>query len=612
MTKTQTNTLIKRLLILDAISLTILAVFVFRGYVYENVATLPPTITQTEVLADTNTPQVLASKLLISQFQTGSTLTQYSLDNWGNKTAVSAAKSLFNGSTKLGAQHLMGFGVLNPMPTPSRYDWSTLDARMNQSLSGVNSTVLVACCAPDWMKGGAYGQTNWSSIEVAPREQYYDAYANLVAQAVRRYPQIQYVLVWNEMKGMWNYQTNRWNHESYTRLYNKVWARVKATRSSVKIGGPYVVLSSYGRASPFKSNVGGKWGYFDTRDLEAVKYWLRNKTGADFIAVDASNTNRDNSYAVDRFAMTDKFAAASNWIRSLGSAYSGSSSLPIWWAEWYAMSDRSSDSQSKQAAIMTTGLIKTIKSGAATAMIWGPQGTSTGASYPLGLFTDTRINGGGKATVFYKTQKYINDHFSKGKRIVKDGNTNSSVEAIASDSKILVVNKTASQQTTKVLGKSITLAAYQVSLEDVPRVPSGTSTPKPTTKPISGSSQNSPTRSTGSGSTRMPHAPSVNPLKPTPKEEVDSSGGSSDEITVTKPEDEPVDLTSLSTLADAIKNDQPVIIGSTKVPTKPIKYVSIAIIIVATGVMLFLVRDKLNNARLNIMNMIRGNRSGPY
>lgn len=588
----------KRLVATHSLSLLVLVVLVFHGLVYQNVAPITPSIDHSPI-SESETPQVLAAQLLISQFQTGATLTQYSLDNWGNTAAVNAAKALFNGSTKLGAQHVMGFGVLNPQPSPNAYDWRTLDERMNQSLSGVDSTVLVACCAPDWMKGGFAGQTNWSRIEDAPRPEHYDNYANLIARTVQRYPRIKYVLVWNEMKGMWNGPANRWNHEGYTQLYNRVWARVKAVRPSVKIGGPYVVLQSRGGSNYFNSSVGGSWGYFDSRDLEAVKYWLRHKTGADFIAVDASNTNVDNVYKVNRFAMTEKFTAARDWIRSLSnSTYPGATTLPLWWAEWYAFTENSSDSQAKKNAVMATGLVKTIKSGATTALIWGPQGNASGASYPLGLFTDTRTSGGGKATVFHKTQKWLNDHFSKGTRIVKDGNTNKNIEVLASDRKILLVNKTAATQTTKVLGKSVSLAGYQVALENVPTQStgstSGTAKPKATTPKATAPVSNP---------IRPPHAPAPKPASESanrPAEEVVPVSEESPDPEEAPAEEQGHDYSTLSALASALNSNQPVRIGSRQISPRPIKYVLLVMTSISAGLLIYLHRERLAAIPKNI------------
>jgi hypothetical protein len=103
--------------------------------------------------------------------------------------------------------HLMGFGTSNPEPEPGEYDWDTLDQRMRLTEQTGQRTMLTLCCAPDWMKGGEEGETDWDELEEAPLPEHFDDFARLAAEAVTRYPQIERVMVWNELKGFW--QTRR-------------------------------------------------------------------------------------------------------------------------------------------------------------------------------------------------------------------------------------------------------------------------------------------------------------------------------------------------------------------------------------------------------------------
>jgi len=280
-----------------------------------------------------------------SRFSTGITFTQHSLDNWGNAEAIARGKALLINSTRIVNQHIMGFGALNPEPSPDDYQFDSIDRRIgktNGSGKAAEIIVLTACCAPDWMKGGTPGSTDWSQIEVAPYPEHFDDYAELIAEIVKRpeYSNIRYVQVWNEMKGFWDQSRNRWNHESYTELYNKVWDAVKTVRPDIQIGGPYVVLNSFGGSSPFSSEYGGAWGKFDYRDLAVFTYWLKHKKGADFIVADAHIKNRDGVKPVNDFERTTKFADFVAWLRALDEVeYPGARSLPLWYAEWYAMPD---------------------------------------------------------------------------------------------------------------------------------------------------------------------------------------------------------------------------------------------------------------------------------
>ena len=71
-------------------------------------------------------------------------------------------------------------------------------------MRGTGGTKIITLCgAPDWMKGGKAGQTDWNKLEVAPTPNHYADFAQLAKQIALRYPDVQYFQVWNELKGMW-------------------------------------------------------------------------------------------------------------------------------------------------------------------------------------------------------------------------------------------------------------------------------------------------------------------------------------------------------------------------------------------------------------------------
>lgn len=289
--------------------------------------------------------------------------------------------------------HLMGFGTLNPEPSPGQYDWASLDTRMQLVKDTGGKTVLTLCCSPDWMKGGTSGQTDWSTIEVAPTPDHFDDFAVLAAAAVKRYPQIQRVLVWNELKGFYDDDQNRWDYEDYTALYNKVYTAVKAVRPDVPVGGPYIVLNSLDPGQDDSSDVSGQWGVADQRPLDVITYWLKNMVGADFIAVDGGTATRQMTLPTSLRQGAQKFADLDAWIRT-------QTTLPIWWAEFYpdlptAGGEGGPDSAASAAATVAA-LAAFAQSGAAGALLWGPQG-SADLGYAA-LWTDSTQAGGGKAT----------------------------------------------------------------------------------------------------------------------------------------------------------------------------------------------------------------------
>ena len=45
--------------------------------------------------------------------------------------------------------------------------------------------------------------------------------------------------MWNELKGFWNKEENRWAYENYTEMYNMVYLRLREVNPVAKIGGNF-------------------------------------------------------------------------------------------------------------------------------------------------------------------------------------------------------------------------------------------------------------------------------------------------------------------------------------------------------------------------------------
>ncbi|MCU1661761.1 MAG: hypothetical protein JWR58_1826 [Pseudonocardia sp.] len=303
--------------------------------------------------------------------------------------------------------HLMGFGTLNPEPSPGEYDWGSLDQRMQLTEDTGGRTVLTLCCAPDWMKGGEAGKTDWSQLEDNPTPEHFGDFAALAALAVQRYPQIERVLVWNELKGFYSQEDNRWDYESYTELYNQVYAAVKAVRPAVQVGGPYVVLTSLDPGTPDSSDVSGPWGVADRRALDVVDHWLQNNIGADFLAVDASTSTRQGTTPVRPDVGAQKYADLTTWLRHR-------THLPIWWAEFYPNvpeAETGGPSSQASAAATLAAVAAYAQAGAAAALLWGPQGHSLKFS---GLWTSSTRTDGGQPTPLTRAWQWLVPRLTKG------------------------------------------------------------------------------------------------------------------------------------------------------------------------------------------------------
>ena len=412
----------------------------------------------------------------ISEFIPGTTITQNTL--FGDPMAVQNGQTAIYTSSTLVNQHLMGFGALNPEPYTDQYDLTSLLERIGVN-SGIvkdaETIVLTACCAPDWMKGGEQGDSFVLSIEDAPFPEHFDDYAELVAYVVQQpeFINVKYIQVWNELKGFYLEEENVWDSIGYTNLYNAVYNAVKDVRDDIMIGGPYVVLDSWANGF-YKSNIGGAWGGYDWRSLQVLNYWLREKEGADFIVVDGHSSNKDGQpVGVDQWDMTDKFEDFMTWLRA--HPHIDAQNLPVWWAEWYVHTDNPNASALETNALMTVALIKLVKSGVQTALLWSPQGDETGFisdvnTHQLALFNSTYEVGGGQTTLFYEVQRIIQDHFSVGASLIEVCSDNVNVDLLASTDKVLLVNKTNSNQSVTIGDISTTLTAYQALLIDTPDI----------------------------------------------------------------------------------------------------------------------------------------------
>ena len=424
------------------------------------------------------------------------------------QVAVKRAKALMKEGLSFVNQPIMGWGSDDPWPNPEQEEpdnWSTLDQKMQIALEAGVTPVITLCEAPWWMKGQLQpdGTTRvltreeeFQPIATASRvlDNKMDDWAKLVQRVAERDMVAPYnvrnCIVWNELKGYYNPITNNWDvstspgnpdgsyaEHGYTYMYNRVYETLKNVAiakgidpASVQVGGPYVGMRTWSdisrQSSPSRFTTA--YGNYDQRDLDAVMYWLQHKAGAEFIAVDGGNRNKDEMDKSDPFTAAEKFADVVQWIRSLNSRqYPGGATLPIWWAEWYA--DTSTDDPSSRnvvAALKTYAMIKLIKAGGAVAFQWGGTGEGEKDIY-RGLWTPTNTTDGGLPSRWYYAYQALKIYFPPGTTIY---GTRSSpeIDALASATKTILVNKTAQKLIVTFQGKKVQLQPYQVELTDTP------------------------------------------------------------------------------------------------------------------------------------------------
>ncbi|MEV4015807.1 xylan 1,4-beta-xylosidase [Nonomuraea angiospora] len=379
----------------------------------------------------------------------GVTHTQYSADNEPPQV-VEEARGVLGRVPMLQNQHIMGWGVGNPEPSPGQFNFRDLDRRLKFMASSRAVPVITLCCAPDWMKGGQAGRTDWSKNHtVAPEREHFDDYARLAARVAKQYPTVKYYMVWNEFKGFWDPSTNRWDAEGYTELYNKVYAALKKVNKDIQVGGPYIPIESNSKGGP--SELSGPWGTVDQRALDAITYWLDHNKGADFVVVDGASMTNDRGNVPDDFAAQAKFAAITTWLRQK------SKDLPVWWAEWYVEPENSGWSEEKRTAVQATALMEFAKSGVTTALYWNPQQKSQGDC--AGCLWSPKVGGempmAGLLSGFTKW-------FPAGVRVESVTTSDPKIKAIGQERQVVMVNTSDREVTATVDGRQVTLKPHEI------------------------------------------------------------------------------------------------------------------------------------------------------
>lgn len=279
------------------------------------------------------------------------------------------------------AVSLMGWGAGNPEPSPGVYDWTSLDAEVAAVVAVGAEPVLELAGAPDWLKGGPAGSTDWTRLEVAPTD--VAGFAQLAAVAAARYPQVRRFVVWNEFKGMWDSARNRFDLARYENLFDAVARAVRAVRPDALLGGPYVPVQVWSSAATMSnpSALAGPWGVVDQRALDALAGFLAHG-GADFLVVDGWLGTVDRGQITDPTTGAAVFGAVTSWIRSR-------TSLPVWWAELHVADAVPGWPLATQAAAAGAALQGLNAAGAAVALLWQPQ--ALGAVCSGCLFTDPAV-----------------------------------------------------------------------------------------------------------------------------------------------------------------------------------------------------------------------------
>jgi len=384
-----------------------------------------------------DTPQItvtvdLSVLDMISNFEIGVTHVHNQWDK-GHPEAVARVKSLLGECIRFHNQHITHWGVDNDlMPGPGQYEWKTLDHRMNLIRSIKNSVpVITFCGAPAWMKDFD-PKVKWQ-VEVRVRDENVADFASLCKTVALRYPDVKYFQVWNEFKGYGK------DYIRLTNMYKAVYDSVKSERPDVKIGGPYL-------------NKGGRdvsdW------DREAVAYWLKNGSGAEFFTYDGWIEGWPPGGKTEEWMM-----GRTDFFGKLSKEYAAMSNLPVWISEFYGGKN---DNLEFTAANYASCYYHALKNGTNVALLWEP--------FSFGrLFSKTDSANGGQPTPHYFVVKAFNTYFGPGTQLYKAESSSGNLDVLASREKVLLINKSPDPVTVALNRKKLILKGYEVRLEDTPR-----------------------------------------------------------------------------------------------------------------------------------------------
>lgn len=393
----------------------------------------------------------------VSQMTLGITHTHLGLDQNGvNEAAKDRAVDLLQGPVGIQNTHILGWGVGDINPSQGVYDWSTLDRRVALMDEIGAPQMMTIGMAPAWIKGtpNAFG-SNGEYLTRRPLSSMHDEFAQLAVETAKRYPQVRTFQIWNEMKGYWDASANNWDIADYTNMYNAVYDALKAHDPTLEVGGLYLVIEGTGSEDLGYS---GRDTYnpIGSRNQEVIDYWLENKSGADFIAIDRGlvdihDPNRRDYTTEDRMELT-------HWFGSITRDVAEQSGLPVTWSEYYA-----GGSSEANAALFASTYKHMVEAGTDRALLWNPNEGETSNT----LFSNVRSSNGGRPNDHYDVYSIIDEYFGEGTELFDADVSFAGVEVLVSATHTLLINKTDEYLAIDLFGAGVLLQPYEVTLEAI-------------------------------------------------------------------------------------------------------------------------------------------------
>lgn len=368
---------------------------------------------------------------VVSKMEIGVTHTHAMWESGYPAAVARVKKGLEEAHVRFQNQHIMGWGVNNPEPSPGVYSWSSLDHRLELIRSMADTVpVITFCTAPGWMKASG---KDWNMEERVADEHVQD-FADLCRAVALRYRDVKYFQVWNEFKGYW-IKGGR-DVERFTVLYNAVYDAVKVVRPDAQIGGPYLAM-------------GGR--DLSTKDRQEVDYWRRHSHGSDCFTFDGWLEGWPPGGKTEEWMM-----GRTRFFGDLAQEFQTMTERPAWISEFYG--GRSKNPQFT-AANHASCYYHSLQSGASLALLWDSVGLGQ-------LFTRTGTAEGGQPTPHYFVVQAFNQHFGPGTQLYQTKSSSDDVEVLASRATVMLINKRPGPVRVRLESKELSLEGYEVRVLD--------------------------------------------------------------------------------------------------------------------------------------------------
>lgn len=379
--------------------------------------------------------------LLTSRLELSTTLTHKTFNYPKNTQAVARAEGMLREGTDCIGQFTMDWGAGNTNPSKDSYDFRRLDERVDMILRLGKKVVLTFCRCPEWMRR----DDPKKGVDAAPRVEMYPEFAHMAADFIRHFDRtgrpIHAINVWSETRGYWSSDLGRWYLEDYADLFNAVYDSVKRVNPAVLVGGPFMHIES----SPKGRNMATHDGSISSTDRKALEAFLAKARQTDFFSIDRNlMENADvTGYVPDEVLKYTRFnGVVHRQIRALVDAKWPD--VPVWVVDNQCLKGHYA------AEVEAAGLASMYRwhllGGAAFVDKWQPEDEGKDSSdadqvAPEGMYTHTDTDDGAQPLPTFYVFKAFRELFPPGTAVVEAESDSEWVEALASKTHLMLINK---------------------------------------------------------------------------------------------------------------------------------------------------------------------------